>query len=93
MWIRPTSKELVAYQEELVAQLRLEIHGTGVRSAARCGAGSVVSWCESAPVWRQTRLCGRSGPCKGTRAGVAHVDRSNRNGTHDPRAEGVVCLR
>ena len=63
------------------------------RSVARCGAGSVVSWCESAPGWRQTRLCGRSGPCKGTRAGVAHVDRSNRNGTHDPRAEGVLRLR
>jgi hypothetical protein len=35
VWIRPTSKELVAYQEELVAQLRLEIHGTGVRRPER----------------------------------------------------------
>ena len=27
MWIHPTPKEVVAYHEELVAQLRRDIHG------------------------------------------------------------------
>ena len=29
MWIHPTPKEVVAYHEELVAQLHHEIHGSG----------------------------------------------------------------